>query len=52
MMAMAAANAGLTLLCLRLLRRHRGDDVNFKASAIFTNNDSIVKGALFYRAGW
>lgn len=42
MMAMAAANAALNLVCLRLLRRHRGEDVNFKASAIFTSNDSIV----------
>ena len=46
MMAMAAANAALNLICLRLLRRHRGDDVNFKASAIFTSNDSIVNGAI------
>ena len=45
MMAMAAVNAALNLVCLRLLRRHRGEDVNFKASAIFTNNDSIVNGA-------
>lgn len=33
-------------MCLRLLRRHRGEDVNFKASAIFTSNDSIVNGAI------
>ena len=33
-------------MCLRLLRRHRGEDVNFKASAIFTNNDSIVNGSI------
>ena len=46
MMAMAAANAALNLVCLRLLRRHRGEDVNFKASAIFTNNDSIVNGGI------
>lgn len=46
MMAMAALNAALNLVCLRLLRRHRGEDVNFKASAIFTNNDSIVNGAI------
>lgn len=46
MMAMAAANAALNLVCLRLLRRHRGEDVNFKASAIFTSNDSIVNGAI------
>ena len=42
MMAMAAINAALNIVCLRLLRRHRGQDVNFKASAIFTSNDSIV----------
>ena len=46
MMAIAAANAALNLVCLRLLRRHRGEDVNFKASAIFTNNDSIVNGSI------
>ncbi|PZO15548.1 MAG: cation transporter [Burkholderiales bacterium] len=46
MMAMAAANAALNLVCLRLLRRHRGEDVNFKASAIFTSNDSIVNAAI------
>jgi Co/Zn/Cd efflux system component len=46
MMAMAAANAALNLVCLRLLRRHRGEDVNFRASAIFTSNDSIVNGAI------
>jgi Co/Zn/Cd efflux system component len=42
MMAMAVVNAALNLVCLRLLKRHRGEDVNFKASAIFTGNDSIV----------
>ena len=46
MMAMAAVNAALNLVCLRLLRRHRGEDVNFKASAIFTSNDSLVNGAI------
>ena len=46
MMAMAAVNAALNRVCLRLLRRHRGEDVNFKASAIFTSNDSIVNGAI------
>lgn len=46
MMAMAAVNVALNLVCLRLLRRHRGEDVNFKASAIFTSNDSIVNGAI------
>ena len=42
MMARAVVNAALNLVCLRLLKRHRGEDVNFKASAIFTGNDSIV----------
>jgi Co/Zn/Cd efflux system component len=42
MMAMAAINAALNIVCLRLLRRHRGQDLNFKASAISTSNDSIV----------
>ncbi|MCR5867621.1 cation transporter [Aquincola sp. J276] len=46
MMASAALNAVLNIVCLRLLRRHRGDDVNFKAAAIFTNNDSLVNGAI------
>ena len=46
MMAMAAVNAALNIVCLRLLKRHRGKDVNFKASAIFTNNDSIVNLAI------
>lgn len=42
MMVMAAINAVLNLVCLRLLSRHRGADVNFKASSIFTSNDSLV----------
>lgn len=42
MMAVAVVNALLNLVCLRLLRRHRSDDVNFKASAIFTSNDSVA----------
>lgn len=42
MMAMAAVNAMLNQVCLRLLRRHRGGDVNFKASWIFTSNDTLV----------
>ena len=46
MMAMAAVNAALNVVCLKLLRRHRGEDVNFKASAIFTSNDSIVNGVI------
>lgn len=46
MMAMAAVNAVINVFCLRLLRRHKGEDVNFKASAIFTSNDSIVNMAI------
>ncbi|AOS78023.1 cation transporter [Hydrogenophaga borbori] len=46
MMVMAAVNAVLNLVCLRLLRRHHGNDVNFRASAIFTSNDSIVNGSI------
>ena len=46
MIGMAALNAALNIVCLRLLRRHRGDDVNFKASAIFTSNDTLVNGAI------
>ncbi len=46
MMAMAAANALLNIYCIRLLRQHRGQDINFKASAIFTNNAFIVNGAI------
>ncbi|MFG6458605.1 cation transporter [Roseateles sp. BYS96W] len=46
MMVMAAVNAGLNLICLKLLKRHQGEDVNFKASAIFTSNDSIVNLAI------
>ena len=46
MMAMAAVNAGLNLVCLRLLKRHQGEDVNFKASSIFTSNDSLVNLAI------
>ncbi|MEF2278425.1 cation transporter [Deinococcus sp. YIM 134068] len=46
MMAMAAVNAALNLVCLHLLKRHQGEDVNFKASAIFTSNDSLVNLAI------
>lgn len=46
MMVMAGVNAGINVFCLRLLRRHRGQDVNFKASSIFTTNDSIVNLAI------
>ena len=46
MMVMAGVNAAINVYCLRLLKRHKGDDVNFKASAIFTSNDSIVNMAI------
>ncbi len=46
MMVMAALNAAINVFCLRLLKRHKGEDVNFKASAIFTSNDSIVNMAI------
>ena len=46
MMAMAAVNSAINVFCLRLLKRHKGEDVNFKASAIFTSNDSIVNMAI------
>ncbi|MES0875350.1 cation transporter [Sinimarinibacterium sp. HSW-8] len=42
MMAAAAINAGLNLVCLRLLRAHRGQGVHFDASWIFTSNDTLV----------
>lgn len=51
MMVMAAVNAALNLVCLKLLKRHQGDDVNFKASAIFTSNDSIVNLAIVLSGG-
>ncbi len=46
MMVMAGVNAAINVYCLRLLKRHKGEDVNFKASAIFTSNDSIVNMAI------
>jgi len=46
MMVMAGVNAVINVYCLRLLKRHKGEDVNFKASAIFTSNDSIVNMAI------
>lgn len=46
MIVMAAANAALNIVCLRILARHRGEDVNFKASAIFTSNDSYINMAI------
>ena len=46
MMAMAGVNAVINVYCLRLLKRHKGEDVNFKASTIFTSNDSMVNLAI------
>lgn len=46
MMVMAGVNAAINVYCLRLIRRHKGEDVNFKASAIFTSNDSVVNLAI------
>lgn len=42
MMAMAAVNMGLNLICLRMLTAHRGHGVHFNAANVFTSNDSIV----------
>lgn len=54
MIAVAAVNMVLNQVCLRLLARNRSDDVNFRASAIFTNNDTwanlgiVVSGVLVF----
>lgn len=42
MMVVAAVNAGLNLICLKLLRKHRGQGVHFDASWIFTSNDMLI----------
>lgn len=42
MIGMAALNAALNVVCLRILSRHRGSDVTFGASTVFTSNDSII----------
>lgn len=42
MMIAAAVNAGLNLVCLNLLRKHRNQGVHFDASMIFTSNDTLV----------
>lgn len=41
-MAVAAINAAFNLVCLRLLRKHRGQGVHFDASWIFTSNDTLI----------
>lgn len=52
MMAMAAANMVVNLVCLRLLSRRRRDaDVNVRASVIFTGNDTIVNLGIIVSAG-
>jgi Co/Zn/Cd efflux system component len=54
MIVAASINAGLNQVCLRLLAQHRGEDVTFKATAIFTNNDTwanlgiVVSGVLVW----
>ena len=40
MMIMAAVNAGMNLVCLKLLAKHRTANVTFRATAIFTSNDT------------
>lgn len=42
MIAMAAVNMVLNLVCLRMLSPHRGHGVHFSAANTFTSNDSIV----------
>lgn len=42
MMAVAGFNFAVNLVCLRLLSRHEEHDINAKASAIFTSNDSLA----------
>lgn len=39
--AVALANAGVNVVCLRVLARHR-EGVHMKASQVFTNNDMLV----------
>lgn len=51
MMAMAAVNLAANQVCLRLLARQRGSDVTFKASSIFTANDSIANAGILLSGG-
>lgn len=46
MIVTAAANAATNLLCLRLLRAHRGQGVHLKASWIFTTNDMLANAGI------
>lgn len=51
MMAMAAVNAAFNVVCLRILRKNRSQDVNFKASMIFTSNDTLVNLGIVLSGG-
>ena len=51
MMITAAANAATNFVCLRLLRRHRGDGVHLKASWIFTSNDMLANAGIVVSGG-
>lgn len=42
MIVAAIANAATNLICLRLLRSHRGQGVHMQASWIFTTNDMLA----------
>jgi len=46
MIATALANAATNLLVLRLLRAHRARGVHFKASWIFTTNDTVANAGI------
>lgn len=54
MMVAAFINAMLNVVCLKLLAKHRDDNVALRASSIFTNNDTwanlgiVVSGALIW----
>jgi Co/Zn/Cd efflux system component len=41
-MAMGVVALIANAICLRLISRHKGDDVNFRASCIFSANDRIA----------
>ena len=46
MIITALANAATNVVCLRLLRAHRGHGVHFKASWIFTTNDMVANAGI------
>lgn len=58
MMWMAVVAAAVNLLCLRLLKRIRGPDVNIRAASTFSANDFVanagvlVGGVLVLWTGW